>query len=126
MDSASCAKKIDSAARRVEGVKDVSVSVTAGTMTVTHRLCCRFGKLVGTHRKHRLQGSSCHRKVLDGRVDRTEVMAVLRTIPLTIIPNRITRDTTTPIMAPPHSFCKADIASKAWIARVARRRLTQR
>ena len=37
MDCASCAKKIDAAARRVDGVEDVSVSVTAGTMTVTHR-----------------------------------------------------------------------------------------
>ncbi|SJM33747.1 heavy metal translocating P-type ATPase [Mesorhizobium delmotii] len=37
MDCASCAKKVDVAARRVDGVKDVSVSVTAGTMTIEHR-----------------------------------------------------------------------------------------
>ncbi|MFI0844639.1 heavy metal translocating P-type ATPase [Mesorhizobium sp. IMUNJ 23232] len=37
MDCAACAAKIDRAARRVEGVEDVSVSVTVGTMTVGHR-----------------------------------------------------------------------------------------
>lgn len=37
MDCAACAAKIDKAARRVDGVEDVSVSVTAGTMTVGHR-----------------------------------------------------------------------------------------
>lgn len=36
MDCASCASKIDTAVRRMRGVEDVSVSVTAGTMTVTH------------------------------------------------------------------------------------------
>jgi len=36
MDCASCASKIDTAVRRMPGVKDVSVSVTAGTMTVNH------------------------------------------------------------------------------------------
>ncbi len=36
MDCASCAAKIDTAVRRMPGVKDVSVSVTAGTMTVNH------------------------------------------------------------------------------------------
>lgn len=36
MDCASCATKIDTATRRVEGVEDVSVSVVAGTMTVKH------------------------------------------------------------------------------------------
>ncbi|MGH6755561.1 MAG: cation transporter, partial [Bradyrhizobium sp.] len=36
MDCASCATKIDTAVRRVTGVEDVSVSVTAGTMTVHH------------------------------------------------------------------------------------------
>ncbi|GLS29589.1 Cd2+/Zn2+-exporting ATPase [Mesorhizobium albiziae] len=36
MDCASCAAKIDTAARRVAGVENVSVSVTAGTMTVEH------------------------------------------------------------------------------------------
>ncbi|WP_336799372.1 heavy metal translocating P-type ATPase [Kaistia sp. MMO-174] len=34
MDCASCAQKIDTAVRRIEGVEDVSVSVSAGTMTV--------------------------------------------------------------------------------------------
>lgn len=36
MDCASCATKIDTAVRRMDGVEDVSVSVTAGTMTVSH------------------------------------------------------------------------------------------
>ncbi|MDK1377419.1 MULTISPECIES: heavy metal translocating P-type ATPase [unclassified Sinorhizobium] len=36
MDCASCAAKIDTAVRRVDGVEDVSVSVSAGTMTVRH------------------------------------------------------------------------------------------
>ncbi|MBP1878454.1 heavy metal translocating P-type ATPase [Agrobacterium rubi] len=36
MDCASCATKIDTAVRRMDGVADVSVSVTAGTMTVSH------------------------------------------------------------------------------------------
>ena len=36
MDCAACAAKIDTAVRRIPGVSDVSVSVTAGTMTVTH------------------------------------------------------------------------------------------
>ncbi|MCS0502581.1 heavy metal translocating P-type ATPase [Ancylobacter mangrovi] len=37
MDCASCASKIDTAVRRVKGVEEVSVSVTAGTMTVEHK-----------------------------------------------------------------------------------------
>ncbi|MGV1761148.1 heavy metal translocating P-type ATPase [Rhizobium sp. A22-96] len=37
MDCASCATKIDTAVRRLPGVEDVSVSVTAGTMTVKHQ-----------------------------------------------------------------------------------------
>jgi Zn2+/Cd2+-exporting ATPase len=36
MDCASCAAKIDTAVRRIPAVADVSVSVVAGTMTVTH------------------------------------------------------------------------------------------
>jgi Cd2+/Zn2+-exporting ATPase len=36
MDCASCASKIDTAVRRMPGVEDVSVSVAAGTMTVSH------------------------------------------------------------------------------------------
>ena len=36
MDCASCASKIDTAVRRMPGVSDVSVSVTAGTMRVKH------------------------------------------------------------------------------------------
>jgi Cd2+/Zn2+-exporting ATPase len=36
MDCAACASKVDTAARRVAGVKDVSVSVMNGTMTVKH------------------------------------------------------------------------------------------
>jgi len=36
MDCAACAVKVEAATRRVGGVEDVSVSVTAGTMTVRH------------------------------------------------------------------------------------------
>lgn len=36
MDCASCAAKIDTAVRRLEGVADVSVSVTGASMTVSH------------------------------------------------------------------------------------------
>lgn len=36
MDCAGCATKIDTAVRRMAGVSDVAVSVTAGTMTVHH------------------------------------------------------------------------------------------
>ncbi len=36
MDCAGCATKIDTAVRRIDGVAEVSVSVTAGTMTVEH------------------------------------------------------------------------------------------
>jgi len=36
MDCASCATKIDTAVSRMAGVSEVAVSVTAGTMTVTH------------------------------------------------------------------------------------------
>ncbi|WP_416066771.1 heavy metal translocating P-type ATPase [Rhizobium sp. ZK1] len=36
MDCAACATKIDTAIRRMDGVEDVTVSVTAGTMTVRH------------------------------------------------------------------------------------------
>lgn len=36
MDCGSCAAKIDTAVRRMPGVEDVSVSATAGTMTVSH------------------------------------------------------------------------------------------
>lgn len=36
MDCSSCASKIDTAVRRMPGITDVSVSITAGTMTVKH------------------------------------------------------------------------------------------
>ena len=36
MDCASCAAKIDTAVRRLDGVADVSVSVTGASMTVSH------------------------------------------------------------------------------------------
>ena len=36
MDCASCARKIDTAVRRLDGISDVTVSATRGTMTVTH------------------------------------------------------------------------------------------
>lgn len=38
MDCAGCATKIDTAVRRMPGVSDVNVSVTAGTMTLQHDL----------------------------------------------------------------------------------------
>lgn len=37
MDCGACAAKVDAAVRRLPGVEDVSVSATAGTMTVYHR-----------------------------------------------------------------------------------------
>lgn len=46
MDCASCAAKIDTAVRRVGGVKDVSVSVTSGTMTVSHTGTARSSEIV--------------------------------------------------------------------------------
>jgi Cd2+/Zn2+-exporting ATPase len=42
MDCAACASKITNAVRRVPGVDDVSVSVTAGTMTVRHAESARL------------------------------------------------------------------------------------
>jgi Zn2+/Cd2+-exporting ATPase len=36
MDCGSCAAKVDTTVRRLPGVEDVSVSATAGTMTVRH------------------------------------------------------------------------------------------
>lgn len=36
MDCAGCAAKIDTAVRRMPGIEDVSVSVTAGTLTIQH------------------------------------------------------------------------------------------
>ena len=45
MDCASCASKIDTAVRRMPGVEDVSVSVTAGTMTVSHREDSDLGEI---------------------------------------------------------------------------------
>ncbi|MFH5925053.1 heavy metal translocating P-type ATPase [Roseomonas xinghualingensis] len=46
MDCPSCATRITSAVRRVPGVKDVSVSVTAGTMTVRHGPDAGIGEAV--------------------------------------------------------------------------------
>ncbi|QND50455.1 cadmium-translocating P-type ATPase (plasmid) [Phyllobacterium sp. 628] len=45
MDCASCAAKIDTAVRRLPGVADISVSVTAGTMTVKHDESADLGVL---------------------------------------------------------------------------------
>ena len=45
MDCASCASKIDTAARRTDGIEDVSVSVTAGTMTVSHAPSADLAKM---------------------------------------------------------------------------------
>ena len=51
MDCASCALKVDKAARRVDGVREVSVSATAGTMVITHDGTVDFvkmGALIGS------------------------------------------------------------------------------
>lgn len=45
MDCASCATKIDTAVRRMPGVEDVAVSVTAGTMTVLHDASSDLGAI---------------------------------------------------------------------------------
>ncbi|MEQ9637831.1 MAG: heavy metal translocating P-type ATPase [Devosia marina] len=52
MDCAACASKVDTAARRIAGVEDVSVSVMNGTMTVRHapgadleEICTKVGNL---------------------------------------------------------------------------------
>ena len=45
MDCAACAAKIDTAVRRLPGVEEVSVSATAGTMSVRHRGTCDFNQL---------------------------------------------------------------------------------
>lgn len=46
MDCAACASKITHAVRRVPGVDDVSVSVTAGTMTVRHAESASLGPAI--------------------------------------------------------------------------------
>jgi Cd2+/Zn2+-exporting ATPase len=46
MDCAGCATKIDTAIRRIDGVEDVSVSVTAGTLTVGRRHDAEIGKQI--------------------------------------------------------------------------------
>lgn len=45
MDCASCASKIETAVRRIDGVRDVAVSVTAGTMTVEHGGATDLGRI---------------------------------------------------------------------------------
>ena len=45
MDCAACASKIDAAVRRIPGVSDVAVSVTAGTMTVRHNGTSDLGQV---------------------------------------------------------------------------------
>ena len=46
MDCAGCATKIDTAVRRIDGVSDVRVSVTAGTMVVKHDATADLSKIV--------------------------------------------------------------------------------
>ena len=46
MDCAACATKVDAATRRVPGVDDVSVSVTAGAMTVKHQPAADLDEIV--------------------------------------------------------------------------------
>ena len=63
MDCASCAAKIDTAVRRLDGVADVSVSVTGASMTVSHggalpedRCCSRWrGWATASSRPRRAQ-----------------------------------------------------------------------
>ena len=45
MDCASCATKVEAATRRVAGVEDVSISVTAETMTVRHAASTDLGQI---------------------------------------------------------------------------------
>jgi Zn2+/Cd2+-exporting ATPase len=45
MDCSSCASKIDTALRRMPGVADVAVSVTAGAMTVHHSVSVDLGAI---------------------------------------------------------------------------------
>jgi len=45
MDCAGCAAKIDTAVRRIRGVVDAAVSVTAGTMTVHHDATVDLGAM---------------------------------------------------------------------------------
>ncbi|WP_144408406.1 cation transporter, partial [Devosia psychrophila] len=47
MDCASCATKVDTAVRRIEGVEEVSVSVVSGTMTVMHATGTDLGAVAG-------------------------------------------------------------------------------
>src|SRR4051812_25974247 len=46
MDCAACAAKIDAVVRRLPGVADVAVSVTAATMTVRHGKDVRLGTAI--------------------------------------------------------------------------------
>jgi Cd2+/Zn2+-exporting ATPase len=46
MDCGGCASKVDRAVRRIDGVADVSVSVTAGTMTVEHASGAALGPTI--------------------------------------------------------------------------------
>ncbi len=45
MDCAGCATKIDTAVRRMPGVEEVTVSVAAGTMTVSHQAMADLGEV---------------------------------------------------------------------------------
>ena len=47
MDCASCATKVDTSVRRIDGVEDVSVSVVSGTMTVKHSSATDLGAVAG-------------------------------------------------------------------------------
>ncbi|MCX5497527.1 heavy metal translocating P-type ATPase [Kaistia dalseonensis] len=46
MDCAACARKIDTAVRRIDGVTEVSVSATAGTMTVERHVDARVDEKI--------------------------------------------------------------------------------
>ncbi|PYE89028.1 Cd2+/Zn2+-exporting ATPase [Phyllobacterium leguminum] len=65
MDCASCAAKIDTAVRRLPGVRHVSVSVTSGMVTVTHDGPANsdeiIGKVGGLGYKASLAGASARR-----------------------------------------------------------------
>ncbi|HEY0032720.1 MAG TPA: heavy metal translocating P-type ATPase, partial [Devosia sp.] len=47
MDCASCATKVDTAVRRIDGIEDVSVSVVSGTMTVKHSTAADLNDVAG-------------------------------------------------------------------------------
>ena len=67
MDCASCARKIDTAVRRLDGISDVTVSATRGTMTVTHDGA--DGRLETVEAQVRRLGYTANRQVAPEKAD---------------------------------------------------------